>query len=82
MYGAAGPSYGSYSVDLDGNQTTYSAYAAANASLPYLLYAAHNLSNATTHSVTMTNLGPAGAQEGDRMLLDFIQTTVQLAPEG
>jgi len=82
VYGAAGPSYGSYAVDLDGNQTTQTAFAAANASLPYLLYAAHNLSNASTHSVTVTNLGAADAQEGSRMLLDYIQTTVQLAPEG
>lgn len=79
VYGAAS---GPVLIDLDGDLTTLSASIQSNATSPHLLYSAHNLTNSTTHSLLMTNLGAADGQAGDQMLLDYIQTTVQLAPEG
>ncbi|KAF7365659.1 hypothetical protein MVEN_00439500 [Mycena venus] len=82
VFGASGPAYGSYEVLVDGTSTTKSAYAAANVSLPYLLYSADNLTYAA-HTLTLRNLGKQGADAGgDAFLFDFLRATVQLAPAG
>ncbi|KAK7032594.1 hypothetical protein VNI00_012857 [Paramarasmius palmivorus] len=82
IYGHSGPSYGTYSIDIDGKSSTLSAYATNNASTPYLLYGESNLTYAQ-HSLKLKNLGKQGQdQGGNGLLLDFIRATVQLAPEG
>ncbi|KAJ6455463.1 hypothetical protein C8R45DRAFT_782890, partial [Mycena sanguinolenta] len=82
VFGASGPDYGSYEVALDGTATTKSAYAAANASSPYLLYGTDSLAYAA-HTLTLRNLGKQGADAGGAaFLFDFLRTTVQLGPTG
>jgi len=82
VFGASGPAYGSYEVLLDGTSTTKSAYATTNASAPYLLYGAGNLSY-STHTLTLRNLGKQGTDAGGgAFLFDFLRATVQLAPAG
>ncbi|KAF7327082.1 hypothetical protein MKEN_00284000 [Mycena kentingensis (nom. inval.)] len=82
IYGASGPDYGSVEVLLDGESTTTSAYVASNASAPFILYSTSALAYAP-HTVTLRNLGKQDADAGgDAFLLDFIRTTVQLAPAG
>ncbi|KAJ7713000.1 hypothetical protein B0H16DRAFT_1678742 [Mycena metata] len=82
VWGGAGPDYGSYEVLLDGKSTTKSAYAASNASAPYLLYSADNLAYAA-HTLTLRNLGKQGTDGGGgTFLFDFLRATAQLAPSG
>ena len=82
IYGYAGPSFGSYEVQIDSTSTVLTAYAANNASTPYLLFGANNLTYAF-HQLVLRNLGAKnGDAGGNEMLFDFIQTTVQLAPAG
>ena len=52
-----------------------SAHQDSNATLPYVLYSAQNLTY-DNHELTLSSRGNGG------LLLDFIQTTVQLAPKG
>ena len=82
IYGYAGPSFGSYEVQIDSTSTVLTAYAANNASTPYLLFGANNLTYGF-HQLVLRNLGAKnGDAGGNEMLFDFIQTTVQLAPAG
>lgn len=81
MYGASGPSYGSYEVNIDGTSLTSTAYSSTNASNPYLLYGANNLTYAN-HVLILRNLGAGNEGEGGSLLFDFLDTTVQLAPSG
>ncbi|KAK7042692.1 hypothetical protein R3P38DRAFT_2891799 [Favolaschia claudopus] len=85
LFGASGPSYGSFEVVLDGGKpVTKSAYAAENASFPYLLFADDGLDYAQ-HSLTIKNLGKQGEDKSDgpgAFLFDFLRTTVQLGPAG
>lgn len=84
VYGASGPSFGSIEIALDGASsasTVVSAYA-TNTTVPHLVYEAHNLSTPSMHQLVMKNLGPRSQEEGSSMLLDFVKTTVQLAPQG
>ncbi|KAJ7480584.1 hypothetical protein FB451DRAFT_1085772 [Mycena latifolia] len=82
VFGAGGPAYGSFEVGLDGTTTQASAYAASNASAPYLLYGARNLTYAV-HTLSLRNLGRQGSDAGgSAFLFDFLRTTVQLAPAG
>ncbi|KAG8843084.1 hypothetical protein FRB96_004372 [Tulasnella sp. 330] len=83
IFGASGPQYGSYAVTVDDVQWTYSAHSATNASNPHLLYGNPNLSYGT-HQLTIRNLGAAHpSDEGaSALLLDYILTTIQLAPPG
>ncbi|KAJ7786707.1 hypothetical protein B0H14DRAFT_2957842 [Mycena olivaceomarginata] len=81
-FGASGPDYGSYEVLVDGKSTTKSAYAASNASAPYLLYSADSLTY-SPHTLTLRNLGKQGTDAGGgAFLFDFLRATVQLAPAG
>lgn len=87
IYSAQGPSFGSVAIDLDGNSTIVSAYASNNLTvqsglLNYLLFSASGLEMGSEHNLTMTNLGAVNKGEGNEMLLDYITTTVQLAPAG
>jgi hypothetical protein len=59
-----------------------SAYAAENSTAPYPLYSTTGLDSLVTHNLTMTNLGAVSSGEGNSMLLDYILSTVQLAPAG
>ena len=52
-----------------------SAHQDSNATLPYVLYSVQNLTY-DHHELTLSSRGNGG------LLLDFIQTTVQLAPKG
>lgn len=83
IYGASGPAYGSYSVEVDGQTTTASAYAPVNGTLPHLLYTTSGLNVSQQHSLVLRNLGNNGnSTQGSRMLLDFARLTVPLAPDG
>ncbi|KAI5886975.1 uncharacterized protein SCHCODRAFT_02602681 [Schizophyllum commune H4-8] len=75
VFGAAGPDYGDYEVRLDQVVLQRSAHQDSNATLPYVLYSAQNLTY-DHHELTLSSRGNGG------LLLDFIQTTVQLAPKG
>lgn len=82
VYGHAGPSYGSYEIHVDSTTTTLSAYSAANVSTPHLLFGASNLSYGV-HNIELRNLGARGNNtEGNTLLFDYLQTTVQVAPAG
>lgn len=81
LYGAAGPSYGSYDVSIDGTSNVSTAYASTNAT-NYLLYGTSGLTY-DNHTLKVTNLGSqSGDEGGDEFLFDYLQTTVQLAPAG
>ncbi|KAK0504460.1 hypothetical protein EDD18DRAFT_1276388 [Armillaria luteobubalina] len=82
IYGASGPSYGSYEVTIDSNTTTLSAYSSNNASEPYLLYGSSALEYAN-HTLTIKNVGAKGSDGGgNEFLFDFLRMTVQLGPKG
>ncbi|KAF7290215.1 hypothetical protein MIND_01335000 [Mycena indigotica] len=82
IVGASGPEYGSVEVVLDGQATVHSAYATSNASAPYILYSTASLAYAP-HTLTLRNLGKQGSDAGgNRFLLDFVRTVVQVAPAG
>ncbi|KAG6808171.1 hypothetical protein H0H92_005157 [Tricholoma furcatifolium] len=82
VYGASGPSYGSYEVQLDSEVSTASAYSATNVSEPSLLYGRNNLTY-DSHTLTLRNLGAQNRDAGGNSLLfDYLQVTVQLAPAG
>jgi len=82
IYGYGGPSYGSYQVQIDSTSSVLSAYASSNASTPYLLFGANNLTYGF-HELVLRNLGAKNNDKGgNQLLFDFLQTTAQLAPEG
>jgi hypothetical protein len=82
IYGHTGPAYGSYSITIDSKTENRTAHASANGTTPTLLYANDNLPYAF-HTVTLKNLGDqAGGSNGKTLLFDYLQTTVQLAPQG
>ncbi|KAG8846602.1 hypothetical protein FRB96_001946 [Tulasnella sp. 330] len=83
IYGASGPSYGSYAITIDGAESTYSAYSATNASNPHLLYGNSDLSY-SNHQLEIRNMGAfqASDQGASAFLLDYILATVQLGPAG
>ena len=79
-----GPSYGSYEIQIDSVVLQYSAYKATSDNSSTLLYSSTNLTYAN-HNIVLRNLGakPAvGDKGGNAFLLDYIQSTVQLAPAG
>ncbi|KAF9484187.1 hypothetical protein BDN70DRAFT_850238 [Pholiota conissans] len=84
IYGNKGPSYGSYEVEIDSVALQYSAYQENADNTSQILFAASNLTYAN-HNVVLRNLGAQsslGDKGGDSFLLDYIQTTIQVAPEG
>ncbi|KAG5636057.1 hypothetical protein H0H81_009228 [Sphagnurus paluster] len=82
IYGYSGPEYGSYEVKIDSTTTTLSAYTTTNATSSTLLYGANNLAYAP-HTLTLRNLGAKNVDAGGNgFLLDYLKTTVQLAPAG
>lgn len=81
MYGASGPSFGSYEISLDGGSQVLSAHASQNAT-NYLLYSSTNLTY-SNHTLKVTNLGAKDNDNGgNQFLFDYLDTTVQLAPAG
>lgn len=83
LYGASGPQFGSYQVELDGQTTTSSAYASQNGTLPHLLFGSAGLNATQTHSLVLRNLGNNGnSTQGEEMLLDYAVLTVPVAPRG
>ncbi|KAJ6534859.1 hypothetical protein B0H19DRAFT_963902 [Mycena capillaripes] len=80
LYGAAGPAFGSYEVEIDGCAEEHSAHAAQNAS-GHLLFSTKTLSY-TDHTVKVTNLGPKRRGEGTDLLVDLFKATVDIAPAG
>ncbi|KAF7339070.1 hypothetical protein MVEN_01983400 [Mycena venus] len=80
LYGAAGPAFGSYEVDVDGRTEIRSAHAAKNAS-GHLLFSTKSLPY-TDHTVKVTNLGAKHYGEGTDLLVDLLTTTVDIAPAG
>ncbi|KAF7333275.1 hypothetical protein MSAN_02422000 [Mycena sanguinolenta] len=80
LYGAAGPAFGSYEIDIDGWVETHSAHIAKNVS-GYPLFSTDTLSY-TDHTVKVTNLGAKHRGEGTDFLVDLIKTTVDIAPAG
>ncbi|KAF8900121.1 hypothetical protein CPB84DRAFT_1048079 [Gymnopilus junonius] len=84
VYGNTGPSYGSYEVNIDTFTMQYSAFRESATDKSTLLFAASNLTYAN-HVIIVRNLGAlpgAGDKGGDAFLLDYIDTTIQLAPAG
>ncbi|KAF8154228.1 hypothetical protein B0H34DRAFT_81944 [Crassisporium funariophilum] len=84
IYGNTGPAYGSYEVQIDTVKQQYSAYRETADNAPRLLFAASNLTFAN-HNVVLRNLGArpeAGDKGGDGFVLDYIHSTIQLAPAG
>ncbi|TFK68794.1 hypothetical protein BDN72DRAFT_960023 [Pluteus cervinus] len=81
VYGNSGPAFGSFEVNLDGIKTNYSAYAAKNATTPYVLFKADNLTY-SKHQLSFKNLGAGSQGPGDIFFLDYMQQTIQVAPAG
>ncbi|KAF8983296.1 hypothetical protein BDQ17DRAFT_741085 [Cyathus striatus] len=82
VYGHAGPSYGSYSVQIDSFSANFSSYTPNNASTPHLLYGANNLTYGS-HNLVLRNLGTnKGETGGNTFLFDYLQATIQVAPAG
>lgn len=83
LYGASGPAFGSYQVELDGQLTNATAYASENGTLPHLLYSSSGLNASQSHSLVLRNLGNNGnTSQGSQMLLDYATLTVPVAPQG
>ncbi|KAJ7433705.1 hypothetical protein B0H11DRAFT_2121137 [Mycena galericulata] len=80
LYGAAGPAFGSYEIDVDGRSAEYSAHATQNSSA-HILFSAQNLTY-TDHTMKVTNLGARRRADGTNLLVDFIKATVDIAPTG
>ncbi|KAJ6471762.1 hypothetical protein C8R47DRAFT_988001 [Mycena vitilis] len=80
LYGAVGPAFGSYEIEVDGCAEQHSANAAQNSS-GHLLFSGKNLAY-SDHTVKVTNLGPKHYGEGTDLLVDFLKTTVDIAPAG
>lgn len=85
IWGASGPTYGSYSVKLDSLEpVSYSSYADAYVQNRQLLYSAKSLVYGE-HTVVVEALG---AQEGfgttnsTQLLIDLFEYTVELGGEG
>ncbi|KAF8816883.1 hypothetical protein BYT27DRAFT_7076140 [Phlegmacium glaucopus] len=85
IYGNTGPSYGSYEVQIDRVVQRFSAYReSSDNSSSKLLYSSTSLTYAK-HHVVLRNLGAkpeVGDKGGDAFLLDYIRSTIQLAPSG
>ncbi len=88
VYGAAGPAYGAYQVVLDNVITrNFTAFQAAPSTGPYLLYG-HSYLTYGNHQIVLRNVGAttlngsATVNSGNALLLDYIQSTIQLAPAG
>lgn len=82
IYGASGPDYGSYEVNIDGNALRKSAHATANTTFPHLIYSNTTLSN-SRHTLKLSNLGALDGDNGaNKFLFDYLQATVQLGPAG
>ena len=84
IYGNMGPTYGSYEVEVDSEEMQYSAYRESAVNASTLLFAASNLTYAN-HKLVLRNLGArldVGDKGGDAFLLDYIHSTIQLAPAG
>jgi hypothetical protein len=84
IYGTTGPTYGSYEVGIDSEEMQYSAYRESADNTSTLLFAASNLTYAN-HNLVLRNLGARpdiGDKGGDAFLLDYIHSTIQLAPAG
>lgn len=82
IYGTKGPSYGSYEVEIDSVALQYSAYQQNADNSSQLLFAASNLTYAN-HNIVLRNLGAQpslGDKGGNSFLLDYLQTTIQVAP--
>ncbi|KAK7696438.1 hypothetical protein QCA50_001095 [Cerrena zonata] len=82
IYGQKGPDYGSFSVELDSNSQTLSAYATENGTAPVALFSTNSLSY-SNHQLTIKNLGKQGQDGGgNAFMFDSLQNTVQVAPAG
>ncbi|KDR78299.1 hypothetical protein GALMADRAFT_224674 [Galerina marginata CBS 339.88] len=84
IYGDTGPSCGSFEVKIDSVVLQYSAYRESSNNSSTLLFAASNLTYAN-HNIVLRNLGAlpeAGDKGGDAFTLDYIHSTIQLAPAG
>ncbi|KAF8812745.1 hypothetical protein BYT27DRAFT_7086447 [Phlegmacium glaucopus] len=84
IYGNTGPLYGSYEVEIDSEVQQYSAYRESSDNSSTLLYSSTSLTYAN-HNIILRNLGAkpeVGDKGGDAFLIDYIQSTIQLAPAG
>jgi len=89
VYGATGPAYGAYEVVLD-NEVTLNgtAFRTAPTTGSHLLVA-HSSLTYGNHQIVLRNLGASTLNlgsgtvtSGNALLLDYIQSTIQLAPAG
>jgi hypothetical protein len=84
VYGATGPAYGPFQVVLDNdNQAALNgtAFRATPSNGSYLLFSTSDLTYGN-HQIVLRNLGASTASGGNAFLLDYIQSTIQLAPKG
>lgn len=83
IYGASGPAYGSYDVQIDGQSTIATAYAPENGTTPYLMYTTSGLNVSQEHTLVLRNLGNNGnTTQGSLMLLDFASLSVPISAQG
>ncbi|CED84703.1 hypothetical protein [Phaffia rhodozyma] len=81
VWGATGPTCGSYQITLDGNVSNHTAYNTVNGTDRFLLYGASNLSY-SAHELTLQNLGDLDGQSGGELLLDLVEVAVAFAGAG
>lgn len=70
----------SYEVSIDGCAENLTVHAAQNPS-GHLMFSTKNLAY-KDHTVNITNLGPKRRGKGSDLLVDFLKTTVDIAPAG
>ncbi|KAF8305881.1 hypothetical protein DL93DRAFT_2089189 [Clavulina sp. PMI_390] len=76
VFGSTGPSFGSYTINLDGNTTSHSGWAdSSTACNGCQLYEATGLSAGPTHTITFTN-------GNSTMLLDSIKFITDIGASG
>ena len=84
IYGTKGPDYGSFEIDIDSVSLQYSAYQEVADNTTRLLFGASNLTHAN-HNIVLRNLGAqsaAGDKGGGAFSLDYLDSTIQVAPSG
>ena len=81
VYGAIGPAYGAYQVVLDQVTLNGTAFRTAPSIGSYLLFGTSDLTYGN-HEIVLSNLGASSNNSGNAFLLDFILSTIQLAPTG
>lgn len=81
LYGATGPSFGAYTVQIDGGAPTRGVAYQQNGTTYRQLYAQQSLAQGP-HSVVVTSLGADTSGYGSQLLFDYAAVTVQVGGAG